>query len=183
MHALIIGQTGSGKSYLAKELARRALVRGTSVIWYDPFGTRTSLGRSTLNPASWVVRVHSARDLLHYAKAMKRCAVFVDESPVICNNLGENKPNEWLATMSRHNGHKVFFMAQKFTSITPIYRDNCTQLFLFSVSPACAKLAAGKFGKESLHKAAGLHERCYYYAQNFADDGSPFEPVYFPPLP
>lgn len=173
MHALIIGRTGSGKSYLATRIARAARTeRKRKVILYDPIG----------NPFPCDIRTKTAEDLLKACDLNPNSVVFVDEAPTICNNLGVNKRCEWLATMSRHKGLMVYFLAQDATQLAPIYRRNCIHLYLFSVAPASAELLAKEFGSEDLAKAPLLPSRHFYYQRNFDRNGNPFKTVLNKPV-
>jgi type IV secretory pathway VirB4 component len=168
MHALIIGMTGSGKSYLAAQIATRAKTeRNRKVILYDPIG----------NAFPCDIRTSTADALLKACADNPNSVVFVDEAPTICNNLGVNKKCEWLATMSRHKGLMVYFMAQDAPQIAPIYRRNCTHLYLLSVKADTAELLAREFGSDELMKAFGLKKHWYYYMTNFDKKGNPFKAV------
>ena len=164
MHTLVIGRTGSGKSHLARRLAQHSRKQRRRVILYDPLG----------NPFPCDKRTSSGPELLDILEAEKDCSVFVDEAPTICTNLGAHRRFEWLATMSRHRGHRVYFLAQDATQLAPIYRRNCTHLYLFSVAPASAELLAKEFGDDVLTKAAGLNARWFFYKTSFGPDGKPF---------
>jgi hypothetical protein len=173
MHALIIGRTGSGKSYLATRIAKAARTeRKRKVILYDPIGS----------PFPCDIRTNTADALLKACEQNPNAVVFVDEAPTICNNLGVNKRCEWLATMSRHKGLMVYFLAQDATQLAPIYRRNCIHLYLFSVSPASAELLAKEFGAEDLAKAPLLASRHFYYQRNFDRNGNPFKTVLNKPV-
>lgn len=164
MHTLVIGRTGSGKSHLARKLAKESSKHKRRVILYDPLGNAFPCDRRTA----------SGPELLEILKAERDCSVFVDEAPTICTNLGIHRQFEWLATMSRHMGHRVYFLAQDATQLAPIYRRNCTHLYLFSVAPASADLLAKEFGDEALAKAATLRARWFFYKTPFGPSGEPF---------
>lgn len=172
MHTLIIGRTGAGKSFIASKISIGAKERGRRRILYDPLGNRFPCD----------IRCTTADELLEACKANRDCVVFIDESPTICNNLGANKKCEWLVTMSRHQGHKVYLLAQDATQLAPIYRRNCTELFLFSVAPACARLLASEFGSDTLATAHTLPARHYFYHRPFDAKGRPFQTVFCKPV-
>jgi hypothetical protein len=45
-------------------------------------------------------------------------------------NKFDNNHN-WIATTSRHYGHRVYFVGQRWSQFSPIIRANCSSVFTF----------------------------------------------------
>ncbi len=156
MHVLGVGMTMSGKSFLAKSIAASLKKKGIGVIALDP-----------LRDPGWHADfvTDDAEKFLATVKASRRCAVFVDESG---STVGRYNPEmEWLATQGRHWGHRVYFLTQRGSQISPTIRDNCSELFLFRVSRKDAALWAEDFGFDELEQAASLPQYHFFHAKRF----------------
>lgn len=138
MHALIVGQTMSGKSTLARRfLAAEYLRRGFGVLVHDlhveDWGQEAAPDR---------VRVYS--DDAAFLSAVwrsQRCAIFVDEASELCDSRRANKGFVSIATRGRHRGHVAHFIAQNLTAIHYQVRSQCTRIYAFRLTPAeCAKI-------------------------------------------
>lgn len=176
MHTLIVGQSGSGKTHLAKQFAKAELKAGRGVLLFDPLG----------NPFPCTWRTADPDKFLDMVKASKDCLVVIDEAPTICTNLGTHKKFEWLATQSRHNtavtdqrtkhlfGHRCIFIAQSVTRMAIVYRQNCTRLFCFKVMKSSAAILAEEFGDESLERAVSLPKYHFLFSTGFGADGKPY---------
>ncbi|MHB8803555.1 MAG: P-loop NTPase family protein [Rhodocyclaceae bacterium] len=138
LHVMILGQTLSGKSTLAKMLAQQYMDAGTGVILYDPIGD-----------LSWPchLRTDSDSELLELMDTNSDCAVFIDEAAEI---MGRGDKRNWrIATRGRHNGHRAHFISQRsFDSLAPIVRGQCSDLFLFNISFDDAKKIAREWNTD-----------------------------------
>ncbi len=125
-HTLIIGQTMSGKSTLAKILCRGLVRAGIPCLVLDPLLDRDWKTYG----AAWVT---DNPDLFYeYARKNRSCALFLDES---ADTIGRNPGRlQWFATQARHWGHSSIFMAQRLTQLTPTVRDQCATLYVFACS-------------------------------------------------
>lgn len=122
-HALILGQTESGKTTLAKQLARKFCDRGISVLVLDPL-------RDPAWSASYVTADPGEFFDLYWQN--ESCAVFIDESGELCSSKNYAQSMVDSATRGRHYGHKNFYIAQRGTLIRRTIRDQCRDLFLFN---------------------------------------------------
>lgn len=153
---MIIGQTMSGKTTLAKRIANSYLERGVSTIVLDPLNDPSF-------PASF--RTKSSDEFLQIAKQSQSCALFIDEAG---KYVGQHDTEmHWCATMSRHWGHNCHFIAQRATQISVLVRDQCAVLAVFKVSHKDAKLLAEEFAEPELEKASQLNKGEYYYISRF----------------
>lgn len=156
MHSLIIGTTESGKTTLAKSLARQYRAKGIKIIVLDPL-------RDPEWPADYMAR--TLEDFLRVAKASRRCALFVDESG---RALGKyNVEAEWTTTMARHWGHASHIIAQRAEQVAPTVRGQCGQAFIFRVSSDDAKSMANEYADATLRGACSLAQFHFYHATRF----------------
>lgn len=131
-HCLIIGQTLSGKSTLARRLSRHYASKGVPSLIYDPIGESV-----------WRQCGEAHKDFAAYMEAVKsktRCALFVDEAGMCYADNGRDMLP--LATSIRHYGHRTHFITQRFTGIPPTMRDQCAYLYLFATSNADGEILA-----------------------------------------
>ncbi len=148
MHTLITGMTESGKTTLAR-ITAVGLIRKKKQVWVlDPCdddqwadGCRVFNDIETFLPA-----VRSKTDLF----------LFVDESGY---SLDRYEPeHNWLATTSRHQGHSVTFIGQRFTQLAPIIRTNCSQCYMFAQPRKDIEAVAEEFNEDSLLEAPKLQQ-------------------------
>jgi hypothetical protein len=154
-HVIIAGMTESGKTYLAHSLVKSFRGMGIRTIVLPKPGEKW--------PADCVTE--DKVRFLAVVKSSQKCAVFVDECGSAIGRY--NDEMEWLATQSRHNGHRVFFLMQGGTQVSPIIRDNCGQMFLFRVSPKSAAFWAEEFANDELFNACKLPQYHYYRVGRF----------------
>lgn len=150
-HTLILGMTESGKTTLARKLARRYQHKGIPVLVLDPY-------KSSAWQADFIT---DSPDLfLETVKASKSCAVFVDE----CGHYADEGYSDilrWLATNSRHYGHNSHFIAQRAQQLKPTIRDQCSHIFLFKQSFDDAKELTRNFATDALLEAPTLKKGEY----------------------
>lgn len=165
IHEAIIGQTGSGKSHLAKRKAagfRRA-------------GIPVMVMHMDIEP--WPAECHSWQssdpaEFLRMFWASRGCAVFLE--------MADAEVNKWdvgfhrCFTKGRHFGHRCFFVSQRAAQVHPAIRENCSSLALFSVQAAPARLWSQEFNDNTLLQAASLkpnppHTFPFYYKANRFD--------------
>lgn len=166
-HLAVCGMTQSGKSYLAKALAGRALKAGRPVLVLDPFLYGDW-------PCSWITKDPEA--FMRKAKASTGCLLVVDECGVTIGRGVEARGKEWLVTASRHQGHRAMLLAQRATQIEPIFRDNISELFLFAVYKDSAEIWAETFNDDALRTAPGLKKYHFLHKELFKPC------VHYPPV-
>ncbi len=128
-HALITGQTQSGKSTLARKLAAGALRRGFPIIVHDKFLNR-EWGQWGPNRK----RVFVTRDdetFLRWVASSESAYVFLDEAPELVGRDKRGERFHWLATQGRHLGHRCHFIAQGPMQVHYAVRSNCIRLYTF----------------------------------------------------
>ena len=152
-HCLIIGQTLSGKSTLARTLAHTYSRGGVSSLIFDPIGeTRwRQLGTT----------YQSFPVFLEEVKRQYRCALFIDEAAIAYSENGNDM--QILATTIRHWGHRSHFICQRYTGIPPTMRDQCSYLYLFNTSAKDGVDLAREWNQPTLEQCNTL-ERGEYFA-------------------
>ena len=109
---------GSGKTSLAKILARQFKAKGGKVAVYDPYLDTWAADR----------RFRSLESLRSYMARQYDLLVVIDESGWKLNRWLAD--DHWFATQSRHRGHNVIFVAQTYNQIAPIVRQQCSVVWL-----------------------------------------------------
>lgn len=161
MHVLIAGITGSGKTTIATNLVRAYRKQNIGVIVLDPIGDerwkRAGANVVTDDKEKFIKLVTQARN----------CMIFVDESGEMIGHY--NDEMFFLATRARHAGHVSHFLVQRPAQVSPTIRDQCTHLFLFSVSSKDAKTMADEFPKAQTEilAAPGYQKGEYIHATKF----------------
>lgn len=152
MHALILGQTLSGKTTLAKRLAQDYKARGVGVIVHDP-----------MNDPEWHCDFKTAdiHEFIEVYKKSTQCMVFFDEAGESCKDL----PNEmtYTATKGRHYGHRNHYIAQRGTLILRTIRDQCSNLFLFNSGMEDCKIHAAEWNAPEIREQAPFLETGEYF--------------------
>lgn len=87
-------------------------------------------------------------------KQNSACELAIDESGETIGKYA--KDMMFLATRARHYGHVSTFIAQRSQQIDRNVRDQCSRLFLFSVSKKDAEIFAEDWVDEELEKASQL---------------------------
>lgn len=143
-HSLIIGVTESGKTTLARSLARNLAKRKQNVIVYDPVRTPTAGGDW---PKSAVI-FDDEREFWKYLNRddVGHSHIFVDEAGDLFNMA---KPeNFWLLTRGRHYGFFVYCMCQRPKMIAPSVRFQCATCYMFRLAHSDASEISKDFGHE-----------------------------------
>lgn len=134
MHTIICGTTGTGKTTLALILAREARKRKIMSMVYD----RRDAGYCC------DIVVKSFERFLQIAQASSNMMLFVDDCPTV---LKRGVPaHKWLTTESRHQGHNVILISQRYMMIPKDNRDNCQTVWMFRQSARDCKEIADEFG-------------------------------------
>lgn len=150
MHTLISGVTESGKTTLARELARALAAAGQNVIVYDPVGSATAGGGW---PASAVVFDDSS-EFFDYVERpdVIGAHVFIDEAADFFG-VGD-KQNFWLLTRGRHFYLHVYLIAQRPKMIAPNARSQCGRCYMFRLAVEDADEIGRDFGHSLLGKTS-----------------------------
>lgn len=148
MHTLICGVTQSGKTTLARMLARTFEQLGHSVIVFDPLGTQTVGG----NWGTSAIVIESRDDFLEYISRDEiiHAHVFVDEAhEIFALTCPENF---WLLTRGRHFGLNIYAITQRPKLIAPTCRLQCGRCYMFRLGADDARELGADFGHSGLEK-------------------------------
>jgi len=142
MHTLICGVTESGKTTLARALARGVKKAGQNLIVYDPVLTETVGG-------GWPDGAILFNDEEAFFEYLARddvagAHVFIDEAGDLFN-LGK-RHNFWLLTRGRHFGLHVYLIAQRPKMLAPTARTQCGKGYIFRLSPDDMREVLADFG-------------------------------------
>ena len=157
IHYLIIGKSGTGKSTLARTLARRS---SRIVAVLDPDESEHVKWKAEYIESDW-------QKYLATMKASKNVDAFIDESGTTITGREKNQYSsvQWLGTQSRKHGIKCYFIAQRSVQIPPNIRDQCGTLYLFNVSRTDSKVFAYEHGDDRLLKAIDLPPGYFYLVE------------------
>ncbi len=159
-HWLIVGQTKSGKSLLAKRLSVLYREMGITSVVLDP-------QRST-DWAEGTVQFHKSPEFFAYImdpRKCQQCAIFTDDMGLSVDKYNQHFQN--ITTVSRHHGHTAHLLCQRAVQIDVTTRDQCENLALFNVSKVDAKEHAQGFNDDALRAAYLLPRLCYLMKTRF----------------
>lgn len=123
-HKLIVGQTLSGKSTLAKQMEADSFAKGIPSIIYDP----------TLSP-DWKSELVTDDEETFYhflhviAEESPNALVIVDEADTLLSMA--HRHNWWLFQRGRHFGFECIAITQRPQLVAPSIRNNAPELFIF----------------------------------------------------
>lgn len=148
----VIGQGKSGKTTLAKALARGFRSAGVKVLalplpgdhWAEADWQTTDLDR--FNAMFWRAR---------------QCAVFMEFSDAEVEKNDERYKR--MFTKGRHQGHRVFVIAQHYSQLPTSIRDQLEALWLFSCGKRTAKEFAEGFADDDLFLQVGAPRFRYLF--------------------
>jgi GTPase SAR1 family protein len=143
-HCVIVGKTSTGKSTLAKTLARKYVDMGIPVLVLDPMkSVEWPKGHVTNDPYEFKEWLFKSRN----------CAAFVDEC---LTSLGRDAEHDCIATMGRHPGVKVHFISQRYVHLMPNIRTQCVEAYVFLQGRKDAAELAEEFSDDGMLEAAQL---------------------------
>ena len=157
MHTLISGITNSGKTFLAKQLAKEFKKQKRGVLVLDVLNDNWDCHFKTTSP----------QQFLAVAKSNCNCALFIDESSVSIGRGVDARAMHWLATMSRHWGHRAYFILQRINQIEPIIRSQCTEFFCFRGSATDSKLLIEETGDAYFSRLPELPQYHFIHKKAF----------------
>lgn len=151
-HILILGQTLSGKTTLAKRLAAKYKSEGIGVLVLDPVGD-----------PEWQADFRTANmdEFFRVYNDSRRCAVFVDEAGEVCEEYKHEITKT--ATRGRHRGHRNHYIAQRGTLILRTIRDQCSSLFLFNSGLEDCKIHAAEWNAPDIREHGPFLETGEYF--------------------
>lgn len=154
-HVVIYGQTLSGKSALAKKLARDYNDKGIGLLIFDP-----------VNDPEWpsgedVFKTDNWEEFLSAYWNSERCMVFIDEAGQVCNRFSTEAIKT--ATMGRHRGHINHYICQRANLLDLTIRDQASHLFLFNSGYKDCQMHAEEWNKQELKEGTTLQQGEYFY--------------------
>jgi len=157
-HTIIIGQTESGKTMLARRLALDYKAKGYKVLVLDSaFNTWEGADYHT----------DDINDFISVCAKSRQCALFIDEAGEEVGTY--QKAGNVIATKMRHLGHSAHFIAQRTKSINATVRQQCSRIAMFNVWRDDALEMAKEFNKKELADAHNLPQFEYYFSSRFGD--------------
>lgn len=134
MHVLIVGQSTSGKSNLAKYFASQQ----ENVVVYDP-----------LKSAGWpehALKFSDPEKFLRAIVSIESSYVYIDEAMTLWE-YDYKRANKILYNR-RHQGLLVYVIGQRATMILPHARNQCSKVFAFKQNLNDAQSLAGDYNPE-----------------------------------
>ena len=143
MHIMIIGNSASGKSNLAKRFALDANNRGETVIVYDP-----------LLSVGWPgqLKYATAETFLAQIEHHQSAHVFIDEARTLWDH--DQKLANALLYQKRHQGLLIYLIAQRTRMVPPNARNQCSKLFAFRQQKDDAETLAQEYHAEMMQTSA-----------------------------
>lgn len=157
-HCLIFGMTESGKTTLAKRLARRYKYHEVPVLVLD-----------SLNDPEWCADFQTTNpdEFLEVFWASRRCIAFIDEAGDAVGKY--NTVMQRTATRGRHWGHSVHYISQRGVQLAPTVRDQCSHIFLLTSSGEDGKVHAREWNAPILASCNQLRKGEYFHATRFGE--------------
>lgn len=163
-HILVVGQTLSGKSVLAKRLANWHLSKGIGVIVQDPMGdpgwneSGSDLFKSFTDPDEFL-------DFVQDPDSCLQCLIIVDEAGLSLDKRADRF--NWLTCQSRHHGHRAMIIGNRAEMIPKSIRTQCSTLYAFNINPSDAKNYAADFNNPAINEAPNLPQGHYIKVERF----------------
>lgn len=154
-HKLIVGQTLSGKSTLAKAFAADAVKRGIVPVVYDPTLSEWPTEFVTDDFAEFVEFIHT----LH-ADGFRMVAI-VDEADTVMSMA--DRGNWWLFTRGRHYGLEAIAITQRPKLVAPTVRGNCADAFIFHLGKNDASELADDISADGASAAPTLRQGEFFH--------------------
>ncbi len=137
----------SGKTTLARLIARHLGTLKQNVVVYDPLGTDTAGG-------GWgeTATVFDDLDLFLAFIESDQCGaahVFVDEADLVFSL--DQKENHWLLRRGRHFGLTIYCITQRPVLVAPSVRSMCHRAYVFRLVQDDIKRVAADYGFDQAH--------------------------------
>lgn len=153
-HAVIVGQSLSGKTVLSRWLASQSVCSGIPVVAFDPVNP----------PGIWGRRVHVLREpaeVLECFWRSSRCLFILDEFRILCDH--DPGAVRRMLTIGRHvnpetggGGHACILIGQRWTMLDKTCREQATKLYAFKQGVDDARELARHWACPELSDAASL---------------------------
>lgn len=141
MHVLIVGNSNSGKSWLARSIAAPL---DADVIVFDPTMARgwPDHAAKYADPDAFFAHVETATNAY----------VFIDEAATLWDYDEERA--DALVYRGRHRGLLIFLIAQRSRMVRPNARNQCSRVYAFRQQLDDAKVLAAEYSAELIECTA-----------------------------
>lgn len=148
IHSLYTGVTQSGKTTLARSIARAMCDAGARVIVYDPLGSATA-GGGWGKGAELFDDKEAFLDCI-YSPETINAHVFIDEAHNIFAH--DDKSNLWLLTEGRHYFLTLHLLTQRPKKVHPDARTNCGRCYMFRLAQDDAREIGADYGHSGINR-------------------------------
>lgn len=135
MHNLIVGNSTTGKSNLAKYFAKMAEINGEQVIVYDPLKSQ--------NWPKTAEKFASPELFLSAIPSIQSAHVFIDEAKTLWDY--DYKRADTILYHRRHQGLLSYVIAQRTRMVPPNARNQCSRIYAFKQQKQDAEILAGEY--------------------------------------
>lgn len=167
-HTIIVGQTLSGKTTLAKKLAALYRSRGVAVCVLDPNKDPDWNPETKGAHADGFYMDDDPVRFMQYIRDPDQClqaAIFIDEGGDMLNKY--DTEFNWITTRSRHHGHVAHLCTQRAQQLSVTIRSQCSILYCFNISIPDAKIYAVDFNAPELLNAPKLPQGQFLRVERF----------------
>lgn len=154
MHVNIIGQSKTGKTWLAEYMAKR-LQKSVDISVFSPhyFGGSSFRDRWAASYAT-----NKKEEFLRHVYSHPSNMVFIDEAA----DYWKTEVDKKLLTQGRHFGHCVFQIAQRYQRLDKTMRSQADVIFCFQVDSDDSKELAKEYINDDMKNAYMLQKyNCY----------------------
>ncbi len=142
MHNLVAGETGSGKSRMMRERIVPHWVRaGRPVVVLDILRQPWGATVQTDDPAEFLATMKRSKGCIG---VWDECGTMLDSDPALRRSM------QYLATVSRNDGHLLYFLTQRLFIVPPTFRYQCSRAYLFRLRGRDATEAAQLYPEPGL---------------------------------
>lgn len=172
-HGAILGMSGSGKTFLARNLASGYINNKRQVLCLHKPDEPWKSSEVTLQTCyvdlflDEITKRVEENEILIQSGLSNMCislVCFIELSDAEADK--NDKRLHLLFSKGRHNGLKLYYLSQRGQSVHPNIRENCSELFLFSCYYKAAKNWSEEFCDDDLLKAAKLPKFEFYHKKD-----------------
>jgi len=174
-HAAIIGMTESGKTYLAKYLAKMYKSKGYETLALhkpdEPWSNEEVTKQTTdldllldLIETRNEENKHKIENLGFPSQLINGYIVFMELSDANAEKYDSRIHSQF--TAGRHKGHMLHYLSQRSAIVHPTIRENCGILYLFNCHSTQAKDWSIEFNDKELLNASKLPVHWFYHKKS-----------------
>jgi Zonular occludens toxin (Zot) len=143
-HTGYYGITQSGKTTIARAVARALAKSRHQIVVYDPVGTSTHGGDW---PKSSLI-YNDSEKFLRDVRNMQNAQIFIDEADEVFSH--EQKENFWILSRGRHQGLYSHVITQRPNRVHPTVRSQCTRAYLCKLNKSDRQAILADHGHEDI---------------------------------